>query len=168
MKRSQASGMPCCLFALCALAGCSPCKSSLRTLMSDNARVIQCCGDSRQYEVVQADNGSPVDLYIQVGSATPGGPIPGRDMPRGIRLTVVIEHCDAKGAGDCAPLPDRTVTAIPGGLSGHSSGPVNELQESASGQNIRLALTVTDDADQPGDFYLHVTQGHDCPGGSPL
>jgi hypothetical protein len=151
-----------------ALAGCgSPCKSTLRTLVSDNSRVLQCCGDARQYEVAQADNGFPVDLYIQVGSGTPGGPTPGSNGPPGVRLTVVIEHCDAKAAGDCAPLPDRTVTAVSGGLSGHSTGPVNELEESVSGQNIRLALTVTDDADDAGDFYLHVTQGHEC-ASSPL
>jgi hypothetical protein len=76
---------------------------------------------------------------------------------------VAIEHCEPKTPGDCTPLPDRTITAIQGGFGGGASDLVNDYRESLSGQNIRLTLTVTNDADYAADFDIRVTQGQECP-----
>jgi hypothetical protein len=61
--------MSSCLFLVFALAACTPCESTLHTLLSENSKIVQCCGDSRQYQVAQVASDLPMDVYVQVGSA---------------------------------------------------------------------------------------------------
>ena len=114
---------------------------------------IQCCGDARQYEVVQASNDTAVDIVLQAASATNGGPIPG------LTLSVVIAHCDVARQGDCTPVADQTTPSKAAGDYAVAS----QANASVSGRNIRLSLTVTNHQSIPGKAVLDITQGQSCP-----
>jgi hypothetical protein len=124
-----------------------------RHLLTVPAESLRCCGDARQYEVVQATNNSPVDIVLQAGAAMNGGPI------AGLRLSVAISHCEPARQGDCSPIADQTTPSRAAGDYAVAS----EATARVSGRNIRLTITVTDDKDIPGNLLLDVTQGTTCP-----
>jgi hypothetical protein len=122
-------------------------------LLTVSGERLQCCGDSRHYDVAQATNDSAVDIVLQAAAAMNGGPI------AGLRLSVAISHCEPARQGDCSPVADRTTPSKAAGDYAVAS----EATASVSGHNIRLAITVTNEKEIPGKLYLDVTQGTTCP-----
>ena len=115
----------------------------------DAREVLQCCGDAKQYEVVQATNHRSVNIALHSVAATSGG------ARAELRLAVAIERCEAVQAGDCTPVAEQTTRDL--GAVGS-----NTASASVSGRNIRLLLTVINDQADPRGLQLIVWEGKFC------
>lgn len=165
MKR----GLRAALAALSAgLFGCGPVTAPCRMLVPvltvgstpGSSEHIACCGSAKQYAVTQSANAVALGVSLQAVATENGGPI------TGLRLSVVIEHCNAVASGDCMAVAEQTTPNVPAGAYLNPPYPESQAHPSVSGRNTRLALTVANKQSTPGAFYLsvsEVTPGPVCP-----
>jgi hypothetical protein len=118
--------------------GCCP---DPHVVLLDKTDTLQCCGDTRQYEVSQGDNTFPLDINVSLS---------GERNPTA-RFSVVIAQCESHGPADCAAVTDRTL-----GSAG--------ARVSVSGRGIQLRIVVSNDSATPVVSKLSVTQERMCYG----